>query len=306
MADASIPAPGAHGGDGIALARALGIAVDAVLDLSVSLNPLAPDPAPLVAAAAGAVRHYPDARPATNALAAAIGVDRSRVILTNGGAEAIALVAAHCPTGRVDDPEFSLYARHLREVTPDGPRWRSNPHNPTGRLADRDESASIWDEAFYPLATGTWTRGDGGATVVGSLTKLFACPGLRLGYVIAPDAATATAMRARQPEWSVGSVACAAVPALLATADLSAWSDGIAKLRHELVEILAAAGLVAEDGDASFVLVRHAPGVRERLARRAVLVRDTESFGIPGGVRIAVPDTAGLERLADALSERAC
>jgi hypothetical protein len=32
-----------------------------------------------------------------------------------------------------------------------------------------------------------------------------------------------------------------------------------------------------------------------------VLVRDTASFGIPGGVRIAIPDERGLERLACAL-----
>jgi len=59
--------------------------------------------------------------------------------------------------------------------------------NPTGLLAGQSETAAVWDEAFYALATGSWTRGDvaAGATVVGSLTKLFACPGLRVGYVLA-------------------------------------------------------------------------------------------------------------------------
>jgi histidinol-phosphate/aromatic aminotransferase/cobyric acid decarboxylase-like protein len=47
--------------------------------------------------------------------------------------------------------------------------------------------------------------------------------------------------------------------------------------------------------------VRDAPGVRDHLARRAVLVRDTASFGWPGGVRVAVPDDAGLTTLARAL-----
>jgi histidinol-phosphate/aromatic aminotransferase/cobyric acid decarboxylase-like protein len=304
--DVVAPVPGAHGGDGARLARALGVEAGGVLDLSASVNPFAPDVARMVAAAAESVRRYPDPEPACVALADTIGVDRERVVLTNGGAEAIALVAAERPVGRVDDPDFSLYARHLREVTRDGPRWRSNPHNPTGRLADVGERAAVWDEAFYPLATGRWTRGDADAFVVGSLTKVFACPGLRVGYVVAPDAAGATAVRARQPEWSVGSLACDVVPRLLADADIVGWSEGIAGLRDDLVALLTGVGLEPHPSDATFVLVRQAAGVREHLARRAVLVRDTASFGIPGGVRIAVPDTAGLDRLTSALEGWPC
>jgi histidinol-phosphate/aromatic aminotransferase/cobyric acid decarboxylase-like protein len=304
--EAVAPRPGAHGGDGAQLARALGLAPDAVLDLSASLNPFAPDVAARVAAAAAAVRRYPDVEPAQAALADAIGVDAGRLVLTNGGAEAIALVAAARPVGRVDDPDFSLYARHLREVRADGPRWRSNPHNPTGGLAGPDERAAVWDEAFYPLATGTWTRGDAEAFVVGSCTKVFACPGLRVGYVVAPDAERAAAVRAGQPEWAVGALGCAVLPTLLADADLPGWAAGIAGLRADLVDVLLGSGLQPDPSDASFVLVRHAPGVREHLARRAVLVRDTSSFGITGGVRIAVSDAEGLDRVAGALEGWRC
>ena len=72
-------------------------------------------------------------------------VDPDRLLLTNGGAEAIALVGAELG-GRVEEPDFALYPRG------GGPLWRSNPHNPTGRLARGP--ADVWDEAFYPLATG--------------------------------------------------------------------------------------------------------------------------------------------------------
>ena len=48
-----------------------------------------------------------------------------------------------------------------------------------------------------------------------------------------------------------------------------------------------------------------APGLRARLAPRGVLVRDCASFGMPGWVRIAVPDAAGLERLRSALAASA-
>jgi histidinol-phosphate/aromatic aminotransferase/cobyric acid decarboxylase-like protein len=296
------PAPGPHGGDGARLADALGVPPDHVLDLSASSNPVAPDATALVRAHADAIRRYPDAERATEALASAIGVDVERVVLTNGGAEAIALVAGECPVGRVDPPEFALYARHLARVDDEAPRWRSNPHNPTGLLARPDERAAVWDEAFFPLATGRWTRGDSGSVVVGSLTKLFDCPGLRVGYVLAPDASFAARLRARQPQWAVNGLACAVVPELLASADLDAWWQATARLRDRLGDVLDGAGLTHDHSDAPYVLVRDARGVREHLARRAVLVRDTSSFGIPDGIRVAVPPDAGIGRLADALT----
>ncbi len=290
----TIPAPGPHGGDGVAVARALGVDPDAVLDLSMSLNPFAPDVSALVRRHADAVRRYPDASSATRCLAEAMGVDPGRLVLTNGGSEAIALVAGAIGGTVASEPEFSLHPRGS------GPRWRSNPHNPTGVLAAAGERADVWDEAFYPLATGSWTRGDEGAVVVGSLTKVFACPGLRLGYVLADDAPRLTA---RQPAWPVNGVALATLPELLAQADLAAWSSAIARRRAALVSLLDGHGLVVHAADAPWVLVE-APGLRERLARRGVVVRDCASFGLPGQARLALPDDRGLARLDEALRRR--
>ena len=296
MTALTVPPPGPHGGDGAHLAAALGVDVAAVLDLSASLNPAAPDPGEVGAKHLDALRRYPHPEPATAALSAALGTDVDRVLLTNGGAEAIALVAAHLGGGRVDEPDFSLYPRG------GGPRWRSNPHNPSGRLAPAGAEAAVWDEAFFPLATGRWTSGDAdrGAIVVGSLTKVLACPGLRAGYVLAPDGDTARRLAARQPAWSVNGLAAAALPDLLATVDLAAWSTTIARWRDDLAVLLGAHGLAPEPSEANWVLVR-SPGLRARLAARGVLVRDCASFGMPDHVRIAVPDPFGLARLADAL-----
>jgi histidinol-phosphate/aromatic aminotransferase/cobyric acid decarboxylase-like protein len=296
--------PGPHGGDGARLAARLGVSPSEVLDLSVSCNPVAPDVTALVIDHADTVRTYPDDRVARDALADAIGVDPARLVLTNGGAEAIALVAAVLPRGWVQHPDFSLYAAHLAVVEPGAPRWRSNPHNPTGQLAADDEDAAVWDEAFYPLTTASWTRGDAdrGSVVVGSLTKLFACPGLRIGYVLTPDDQLAGEVTARRPEWSVNALACAVLPALLDTADLDGWSAALRSLREQLVTVLVAHDLKPDPSDANFVLVRDAPTLRDHLARRGVLVRDTTSFGWPDGVRIAVPDANGLESFAAALA----
>lgn len=297
------PAPGEHGGDGARLARALGVAVDEVLDLSASLNPCAPDVPAVVGRHLDRLRRYPDSSDATRALADAMGVEVERLLLCNGGAEAIALVASVMPVGSVSDPEFSLYRRHLREIRADAPSWRSDPHNPTGVLAALDRRDAVRDEAFYPLTTGRWTRGDEHAVVVGSLTKLWACPGLRLGYVIAPrdgDALIAELAR-RQPVWSVSGLASAAVPELLEATDLPAWAGRLAALRRDMVEVLTYAGLIPLPGEAPYVWIPHAAGLRDQLAARGVLVRSGASFGSPDAVRIAVTDESGLERLSDAL-----
>jgi len=295
-----IPAPGPHGGDGPRLAAALGVEPAAILDLSVSLNPFAPDISELLSAHLDAAHRYPDAEAATEALARTIGIAADRVVLTNGGAEAIALVAAEWPAGEGAEPEFSLYARHLGELAAGAPRWRSNPHNPSGQLAAPDDTAAVWDEAFYQLATGRWTRGDD-AVVVGSLTKVFACPGLRVGYAVAPDATTARALERRRPEWSVNSLACAVLPELLALADLPAWCGAIRAARSALVDALLSSDVQPAHSDANYLLVHHAPGLRTHLARSGVLVRDTASFGLPAGVRIAVPAPRELDRFCSAL-----
>ena len=295
--DVAVPPPARHGGDGARVAAALGLDPADVLDLSASVNPLAPDVAVVAARHLRSLRCYPDPAAAGDALAEAIGVARSRLLLTNGGAEAIALVAAEIG-GHVDEPEFALHPRG------GAPRWRSNPHNPTGLLAPAGEHAAVWDEAFYPLATGTWTRGDPDAVVVGSLTKLLACPGLRLGYVLA-DPDLVDRLRRRQPGWSVSGLAAAALPELLATADLPGWSAGIAELRAELTALLHAHGLEPLASDANFVLCRRAAGLRSRLIPHGVVVRDCATFGLPDHARVAVPDATGLDRLRIALERSA-
>lgn len=292
----TVPPPGRHGGDATALAHALGFDPNDMLDLSQSLNPVAPDPAPVLGRHLESLRHYPEAAPAAAALAAAMEVDEERLLLTNGGAEAINLVGSQFG-GRVAEPEFSLHPRQ------GGPLWRSNPHNPSGRLATGDEHADVWDEAFYALATGSWSRGDPDAVVVGSLTKLLGCPGLRIGYVLAPisDVSVIARCRQRQAQWAVNGLAVSALPELLSAVDLRSWSARVARLRVGLIDVLRRHGLEPRPSDANWVLVE-APGLRDPLARRGVVVRDCTSFGMPTMVRIAVPSSPGLERLDAALS----
>jgi histidinol-phosphate/aromatic aminotransferase/cobyric acid decarboxylase-like protein len=295
-----VPAPGEHGGDGARVAAALGLPPDQVLDLSASLNPLAPDVAGLAAAHLDALGRYPDVEAAEACLAEGLGLPADQLVVTAGAAQAIALVADLLGTGWVDEPDFSLYRRHLAALERGAPRWRSDPHSPSGRLASPDDQADVWDEAYLPMAAATWTRGRPGWSI-GSLTKAFACPGLRLGFAIAPDAHGAARLRSARPAWAVDGLACAVLPDLLARADPAGWTRAIAAARRELVAVLEARGWQPLPSEAPWVLVPAAAGLRDALARHGVVVRDCTSFGLADHVRVAVPDGAGLARLDRAL-----
>ncbi len=289
------PDPGDHGGD----AHLHGFKVE----LSASLNPVAPDPAPIFRRCLDTVHRYPNSKLATTALAEVLNVEPERVLLTNGGAEAIALVANHLGAGWVEEPEFSLYQRHL-QVDRSAGRWLSDPNNPTGRLAEPDVRAAVRDEAFYPLATGAWSRNDPDTVVVGSLTKVFACPGVRIGYIIAPDDRTTAMMSERQPRWSVSGLACSAIPELLASADLPTWRDQIAALRQQLAEALSRRGWTSGPAAANYLWLTNAAGLRDAMAEQGVLLRSGASFGYPEAVRIAVPRPEDMASVINAIPER--
>ncbi len=174
-----------------------------------------------------------------------------------------------------------------------------------GQLARADDVATVWDEAFYPLATGSWTRGDDRAWRLGSLTKLWACAGLRLGYAIAPSAADAAAIRASQPRWAVNGLALALVPALLEATALDQWRGQIATLRASVASELTDLGLAVSESAANWLLITDvdAPLFRERLAGQGIIVRDCSNFGLPTTIRLALPHPDEVDRVLTAIDE---
>ncbi len=166
------------------VAAALGLDPAGVLDLSASMNPVAPDPVPVLA------RHLDATRPLPGSATGDRGAGRdARGRRTTACCSPTAAPRPSpssppsCGRGGSTSRTSASTGATWRASIDGGPRFRSNPHNPTGVLAAPDDRAGVWDEAFYPLATGRWTRGDvdRGSVVVGSLTKVLACPGLRLG-----------------------------------------------------------------------------------------------------------------------------
>ena len=80
-------------------------------------------------------------------------------------------------------------------------------------------------------------------------------------------------------------------------ADLAEWATAIAAARAELVALLVRAR--ARRPSRPTPTTCSCPRLRvcaTTSPRGAVLVRDTATFGLAGGARIAVPDPAGLDR----------
>ncbi len=250
--------------------------------------------------------------------------------------------------GLIASPTFAEYDRALRaagvpviEVRCFGPRgagldaavgttitarpgliFLCNPNNPTGdfvpddRLGElhraaRDAGAVlVIDEAYRQiggLTDSRWFEREG-VVVLRSLTKLYAVPGLRLGYALgAPE--LVDAMRQQQPPWSVSAPAIAAgLRALRERAFVRRSVARIVEARRRLTDGLRRAGFTVIPSDANFVLVEvgNARKARKRLLERGIAVRDCSSFGLPSHVRIAVPCLEHVDRVISAMEELRC
>ncbi len=165
-----------HGGNVFAVARALGIPPEELLDFSASINPLGPAPGvkEAVCAAFDRLVHYPDsgAVALTESLAHSHGVDPANICVTNGSTELIYLLPRLIPGKRalIIAPPFAEYARALAlagweidylQLSPAhgfALNWGElesvlakgydllffcNPGNPTGKLFRRDEICRV-------------------------------------------------------------------------------------------------------------------------------------------------------------------
>jgi cobyric acid synthase CobQ/L-threonine-O-3-phosphate decarboxylase len=200
-----------------------------------------------------------------------------------------------------------------------------NPNNPTGTLFDSESLREIArtnpsthflvDEAFADFVDGMDSLGrnrPSNVTVLLSLTKLYAIPGLRLGCAIA-DKQISDAVRRIQPLWSVNAIAQAVGAAALRDAEyVPSTREFVRDQREALVsELKSISGLAVYPGAANFLLVRidrrrlDARTLAEQMLRHGVAIRVCDNFeGLgPNFFRVAVRTPAENERLCDALRE---
>ena len=190
----------------------------------------------------------------------------------------------------------------------------ANPANPTGRLVpdkamDRLVKASqtrngpflVVDEAFIDFCLGARSLVPLASTspkimVLRSMTKIFAVPGLRLGYAVCGDPDLVADMRTLAGPWSISTVAQLAAPFLLKQrAFLAKTPKMLAKYRAILQEGLA--GFRQYPSDANFILLdlddpkdSFRTDLEARLARSGIIFRNASDMpGVPPGhVRLAV------------------
>ena len=206
--------------------------------------------------------------------------------------------------------------------------WMTNPHNPTGQLWSRDSLAPllerhalvICDEAFLPLVPHGESQSllplvaeHPNLVVIRSLTKLLAIAGLRLGYAIASPERLQRWSAWRDP-WPVNGLALAAGTAVMAdTRGLGRWQDRVQRwvqqegawMRAQLQRL---PGLEPRPSHANYLLVegeRSLQELRERVARRGVLLRDCRSFEGLGErwLRIGLQSRRGNRRIVRALRQ---
>jgi histidinol-phosphate aminotransferase len=193
-----------------------------------------------------------------------------------------------------------------------------NPNNPTGVLLpmhaiSRLAHAVPWsllvvDEAYRQLsdepAASASLLSCGNVVLLRSLTKDYALPGLRLGYVLAAASVSAALDQVRPP-WSVNAVAQAAGLAALADEEhLTRARSEVRRARAVVSAGLTALGWRVLPSVANYLLVEvgDARTVRSALLRQGVCVRDCTSFGLPRHVRIGLRTVAECERLVAAFA----
>lgn len=198
-----------------------------------------------------------------------------------------------------------------------------NPNNPTGRLLSREYLGGllthcrdrnilvVLDESFIGFcgeeaSQVRYMEEYGNLLIVRAFTKIFAIPGVRLGYLLTSESSLKNKIEEQLPEWNVSVFAQEAGRYCVEeSAFLRETVDCVRKERGFLTEGLQRMGLTVVKSDANFILFRGGRGWYERLLEQGILIRDCGSFrGLSGDwYRIAVRSRRENERLLAAMEK---
>ncbi len=279
-----------------------------------------------------AIRSYPEpsATSLEQMIARQCGISPDEVLVTSGAVDAIYLIAQayrHEGTCHVMQPTFREYEDACRvfgyQEREDGALcWLCNPNNPTGDVMATDDVLAlaarhrllIVDQAYEdhtmaPLLQPADVVGCDNILVLHSMTKRYAVPGLRLGYVTA-SAAIIRRLREQYRPWAINALSLEAGKWLvahdaIAIQDLPSYLAETQRLRHALDEI---DGIETRDTQTNYFLctIRQATAaqLKEYLAHEhSILIRDASNFtGLtPHHFRIAAQSPAENDALVAAI-----
>lgn len=187
----------------------------------------------------------------------------------------------------------------------------ANPNNPDGRLIARERllavarrlaehgGALVVDEAFADVAPEQSVCGTQTCVVVfRSFGKFYGLAGLRLGFVVAPDADQRRAFRHAVGDWPVAGPAVAVGTAAYLDLQWQAMQrERLVVSAQRLDALLQRAGLTVMGGTALFRLARCGPAPADVAAGERRVARDV-SGADPVGAAIARPADVLFEHLA--------
>ncbi len=261
------------------------------------------------------ISSYPEPEPylLEQLIAGQNNISADNVLVTNGATDAIFIIAqaltrAAVKSVAIAQPTFSEYEEACRvaglrtfdyATHPNHPvLWMCNPNNPTAkvcplgvmrslsekkRLVIVDQSYSEYTDK--PLMSPCEAVSRGNVIQIYSLTKTYAIPGLRIGYIVAA-AKHIRLLRRYLRTWSVNALAIEAGKWLL-THNVKAVDDIVAYLREaqRLNNMLAQIeGITVFPTETNFMLCRidvpiTAARLKQRLAlEHHILIRDASTF----------------------------
>lgn len=136
--------------------------------------------------------------------------------------------------------------------------------------------------------------------VVRAFTKIFAIPGVRLGYMVSAQKALVEKVGAHLPEWNLSVFAQAAGAACCGEADFVKQTVSYVKREGVYLEQgLKRAGLMVFNHAANFMLTYTETPLYEKLLERGILIRDCSNFrGLSKGYyRFAIKSREENEKL---------
>lgn len=299
---------------------------------------------------------YPDpfAENLKNRIAESEQTSVNSILIGNGGAELITLVARFLSGKRVVvvEPSFSEYEKACRankceiqyhqllepnfelsidELLPTlssaDALFLCNPNNPTGiqypvstvisiiQECEKQNCFVILDEAFYDFLKDyqsfiPYINKFSNLIIIRSMTKMFAIPGLRLGYLAAaPD--IIAALRPLQPHWSINTIALLAGELCLQNKEfMNETQVYISEERERLFTFFKKNNFVNTSSQVNFYLLRD-PNLQEQISffefllLKGIIPRHTFNFpGLEGNwLRFAIKSKEENSKLMEVLLE---
>lgn len=260
------------------------------------------------------------------------GINSNEVLVTSGAVDAIYLIAQayrYLGTCKVMTPTFSEYEDACRvfeykECDDASMCWLCNPNNPTGSVMPAGDVLDlakhfqllVVDQSYedYTLEqllqpADVVSRED--IILLHSMTKRYAVPGLRLGYVTA-SASIIKRLREQYRPWAINALSLEAGKWLVAhqptvISNLRAYLGETQRLRERLN---ALDGIATQDTMTNFFLCTIAPTtaaeLKEYLAHKhGILIRDASNFtGLtPHHFRIAAQSPEANDALVEAIKQ---